>query len=126
MSLPTTTLQVGRYALAEVINHIAVVSASGTVQAARICCLCRMLMHAAACSYCVLDDSVSMHGQDSTNNKDLQTAEDPQFARSHHNSRDICKHAGLLIRAAKCESSLPPYINSHMVEVNPLHKTLNK
>lgn len=65
-SLPTTTLQVGRYALAEVIIHRAVGSASGTVQAARICRLCRMVMHADACSFCVLDYSVSMHGQDST------------------------------------------------------------
>ena len=29
----------------------------------------------------------------------------------------------LLIMAAKCKSSLPPYINSHMVEVNPLQDT---
>jgi hypothetical protein len=42
-------------------------------------------------------------------------------------SMHVLAQAGLLvlIRAVKGESSLP-YINSHMVEVNPLHKTLNK
>lgn len=75
-----------RYALAEVIIHIAVGSASGTVQAARICRLCRMVMHADACSFCVLDYSVSMHGQNDQPCATLAT--NPQ--QQHHKPGYSC------------------------------------